>query len=200
VPPKQVSSATVLSTFTSYEPWTKKDNIHGGHGRKWIWSFSSRRVGDYTWTKTIMPPTCGCSLFFYFFLLAGGYCYCVLPKYTVHEESICLLTRLWFGEPRNRGSIPCTNKRFFSSQSRGQIWEFPSTLFKEYWLHSCRFITIFYMVGNEWIINVFFHTSLRHSAWLTLGTHLYLLASVCDLIGWQPSQSYQAVTLLGVYS
>ena len=67
----------------------------------------------------------------YFVLLAGDYCCCVLTKYTACGQSICLLTRLWFGEPRNRDSNPCMNNRFFSSQSPGQIWDFPSTLFKE---------------------------------------------------------------------
>jgi hypothetical protein len=121
VPPKQISSATVLCTFTNYEPWTKQDIVHVGHGRKRIWTFSPRRVGNYTWTKTIMPPTCVCSLFFYFVLLAGDYCYCVLTKYTAHGESICLLTRLWFGEPRNRGSISCMNRIFLFAESRSDI-------------------------------------------------------------------------------
>jgi hypothetical protein len=59
------------------------------------------------------------TLFFYFVLLAGDCCFWVLTRYTAHEESICLLTRLWFGEPRNRGSNRCMNKRFSSSQSPG---------------------------------------------------------------------------------
>ena len=36
-------------------PWTKKDIIAAGRGRKRIWPFSSWRVGDETWTKTDMP-------------------------------------------------------------------------------------------------------------------------------------------------
>jgi hypothetical protein len=77
-----------------------------------------------------------CVLFFYYtiliiFLLACDCCYYVLTKYTAHGECTGLLTTLWLGEPRNRGSILCINKGFFSSQCPGQIWGLPSTLFNE---------------------------------------------------------------------
>jgi len=58
--PNLMSFAAALCSFTSYEPWTKKDLIPPGRGRKRIWLFSSRRVWVYLWTKTDMPTTTTC--------------------------------------------------------------------------------------------------------------------------------------------
>lgn len=144
----------------------------------------------------ISVPTLVCCIFQYtilvIVLLACNCCYYVLTKYTAHGKFVGLMTMLWLGEPRNRDSIPCMNKRFFSSQCPGQIWGLPSTLFSEQRRGSCRLTSISYKVRNAWILLLPSYTFMAQCFISTGDAPLRM--GVCDLVGihlFQPNRAAQ---------
>jgi len=57
-------------------------------------------------------------------------------------SSVIPLTRLWAGQPRNRGLIPGRDQRFVSSPNRpGRLWDLLSLLFNDWW-RSTRTVTV----------------------------------------------------------